>query len=65
MQMTPKTTQPFQRPGAMNVIETADFLRVSRASVYRLIKTGDLKSIKVAGRRLVRPEAAEELLANA
>lgn len=62
--MTPKTVA-FSRPGALSVPEAADYLRVSRASVYRLIKTGELKSIKIAGRRLVRPEEADKLLATA
>jgi excisionase family DNA binding protein len=35
---------------------------LSRATIYRLIASGQLKTVKVGGRRLVRPEAIEELL---
>jgi excisionase family DNA binding protein len=34
----------------------------SRATTYRLIGTGKLKSVKVLGRRIITPEAVDALL---
>ena len=38
---------------------------ISRSSLYELINNGDLKSIKVAGRRLIRAEDLQAMLENA
>jgi excisionase family DNA binding protein len=47
---------------ALSIAETAQVTGLSRASIYRLITAGKLKTVKVLGRRIVRPEAIEELL---
>jgi hypothetical protein len=42
-----------------------DFCRdfgLSRSSVYKLMQSGQLATVKVAGRRLIPAEAAEALL---
>ena len=49
----------------MTVPEAATYLRISRASLYRLFREGDLRPRKIAGRTLVRREDADALLARA
>ena len=58
VEITPQT-------GAMTVPEAATYLRISRASLYRLFREGDLQPRKIAGRTLVRREDADALLARA
>jgi predicted site-specific integrase-resolvase len=38
---------------------------VSRATAYKLMKAGKLKSVRVAGRRIIPVDAAEALLEGA
>ena len=47
---------------AYTVDEFTKAVGLSRASVYELIKKGELKSVKVAGRRLIPREHAIRLL---
>ena len=47
---------------ALSVTEAARACGISRASVYRLVSDGKLKTIKIGARRLIRPEALEALL---
>jgi excisionase family DNA binding protein len=42
--------------------ETEKASNLSRATLYRALKDGRLKSIKIGARRLVRPEALEAFL---
>jgi len=35
------------------IAEVANWMRCSRASIYRLLNSGDLKSIKVGGSRVI------------
>lgn len=51
--------------GPMTVLEAAAYLRISRATLYRLFREGDLQPRKIAGRTLVRREDADALLARA
>lgn len=51
--------------GAMTVLEAAEYLRISRAGLYRLIQTGRLKSARLGGRRLIRRVDVDALLADA
>lgn len=60
--MTAEQGRPI---GAMTVPEAAAYLRISRASLYRLFRDGDLKPRKIAGRTLVRRVDADALLARA
>jgi excisionase family DNA binding protein len=57
------TAQPtFERPRAYRV---ADFCRaygLSRSTTYNLMAEGKLRTIKIAGRRLIPADAAEALL---
>lgn len=41
----------------LTINEVADLLRISRWSVYQLIWSGQLRSLKIGRRRLVRPSA--------
>jgi excisionase family DNA binding protein len=47
---------------ALSVVEAAQTCGLSRATLYRLIANGKLTTLKIGARRLVRPEAIEELL---
>ena len=44
-------------------VEVAGLLRVGRSKVFELIKTGQLGSIKIGGRRRILPSQVEEFLA--
>ena len=47
----------------LTVQEAADRLRVSRWSVYNLIRSNQLRTIKIGRRRLVTPAALAECIA--
>ncbi|MFB9983053.1 helix-turn-helix domain-containing protein [Mesorhizobium kowhaii] len=49
-------------PAVLTVSETAVFFRISRASVWRLLRAGDLKKTRIGGRTLVRRADAEAFL---
>ena len=49
MTNTPDTTPQLLRPA-----EVADYLRVSRSTVYRLIASGELGTVHVGARRAAR-----------
>jgi excisionase family DNA binding protein len=59
--MTSKTEQQLP-PLAYTVREAQQVLRLSKTSIYELIKSGELKTVKRAGRRLVPRASAEALL---
>lgn len=46
----------------LTVQEAADRLRVSRWSVYNLIRSNQLRTIKIGRRRLVTPRALTECI---
>ena len=41
----------------LTIMEVSDLLRVSKWSVYQLIWSGQLHTLKIGRRRLVRPSA--------
>jgi excisionase family DNA binding protein len=47
----------------LSVQEAADHLRISRAFLYKLLKSGRLKSNKLGGRTVITGAAIEALLA--
>lgn len=49
-------------PAALSVVQAAQYLGVSRASVYRLMNSGDLRTTKLGGRTLIRRVDADALL---
>ena len=54
-------TKP-ERPAALSIPAAASYLSISRASIYRLIKAGDLPRVKVGGRSLIRRSDVDALL---
>jgi excisionase family DNA binding protein len=40
--------------GALNVEEAADYLRVSRATIWRLLSTKELRRVRIGGRTVIR-----------
>jgi len=52
-------------PAALSVNAAARYLSISRANLYRLIKSGDIRPAKVGGRTLIRRVDADALLARA
>jgi excisionase family DNA binding protein len=48
---------------AYRINEAAAAYRLSRSTIYKLIAAGDLRSVKVGGRRLIPVEAIEALFA--
>lgn len=48
---------------AFTVLEAADYLRISRTTIYRLFNDGSLPRARVGGRTLVRRADCDALLA--
>ena len=48
----------------LTINETAIYFRISRASVWRLLRSGRLKKTRIGGRTLVRRVDADAFLAN-
>lgn len=59
------TTRPRELPAdhLLTLQEAADWLRVSRWSVYSLIHANQLRTIKIGRRRLVSLDALKECVA--
>jgi excisionase family DNA binding protein len=47
----------------LSVDEVAELLRISESGVYRLIRKGELVSLKVGGRTLFEPVTIREFIA--
>lgn len=45
------------------VAEAGDFLRVSRPKIYKMMKSGELKFIKLGARTLIRQVDLDNLIA--
>jgi len=52
-----------QERGAFSVEEGADYLGVSRATVYRMLRDGELARVRIKGRTVVRRLDLDALLA--
>jgi excisionase family DNA binding protein len=50
---SPKNFRPEPEPLALRINDAARVVGISRSSIYNLIREGRLRSIKVAGVRLV------------
>lgn len=59
-----KYAAPLERV-AYSVVEAATQLRVSRATAYRLVQSGELRSVRLRGRVVIPVEAVTELLGKA
>jgi predicted DNA-binding transcriptional regulator AlpA len=62
-QSSNETNGPPRR--ALRMRDFCEGYGVSRATAYKLMKAGKLKTVRVAGRRLVPVDAAEALLQGA
>lgn len=60
----PRRTNPIppEQRDAVDVETTANLLGVSRRTIYKLISTGEIQSVKVRGRRLIPRRAREDLI---
>lgn len=56
------TQTPLDRPRAYGVKDFCKTYGVSRSTAYNLFSDGKLRSVKIAGRRLIPADAAEALL---
>ena len=64
MKKNPETQErPKQEPRAYSIGETAELCGVSRATLYRLLAQGKIRSIKIGTRRLIRDDQINALLA--
>ena len=54
--------RPFTEARLLTVNEVADLLRVSRMTVYRLIKEGDLAALRVGRSYRLREDDVDEYL---
>lgn len=55
------TIRPHEKR-ALTIKEWCAAYGPSRSSVYKMMNAGKLRTVKIAGRRLIPIEAAEELL---
>lgn len=51
--------------GALNVEEAADYLRVSRATIWRLLSAKELRRVRIGGRTVIRRVDLESFLEQA
>ncbi|NOR03638.1 helix-turn-helix domain-containing protein [Mycolicibacterium fortuitum] len=57
-------TAPEQQQLLLTISETAELLRVNKATIYRLFDRGELRWVKVGGRRLVRRTEIDRFIAD-
>ena len=57
------TVEQSIAPAAFRINEAARYIGISRANLYRVIRSGRLKIAKVGGRTLIRRVDADRLLA--
>lgn len=53
------------KPAALTVSGAVTYSQLSRSRLYELIRTGELPSFTVGGRRMIRPAAVDAFLAKA
>jgi excisionase family DNA binding protein len=54
---------PKPSPSSMlTVTEACEYLRISKYSLYQLIQSGKLPSVKIGSRRLIRMRSIQEFL---
>ena len=63
--MNAAPNQPHAEPLALRINDAARVAGIGRTSLYELINEGKLKTIKVAGRRLIPMSALRELIETA
>jgi excisionase family DNA binding protein len=55
-----KTDRPDRR--GYSISETQHITNLSKPTIYRLLGSGKLKSVKILGRRIIPAEAVDELM---
>ncbi|WP_366525207.1 helix-turn-helix domain-containing protein [Ferrimicrobium sp.] len=60
--MSENEYQPFDQ--LLTVSETAQALRLSRATLYGILSRGDLRSVYIGSRRLIRSSDLAAFIAN-
>ena len=50
-------------PTFYDVAEVAEMLKMSRMTVYRAVRSGELRSVRIRGRILIPAKVIEELVA--
>jgi excisionase family DNA binding protein len=60
--MQTKATNSSTGRRAYQVKEAVDTYRISKSTIYKLMATGTLRTVKVGGRRLIPVDALEALL---
>lgn len=63
--MTKANTLPLRDKDVLSVEEAAQFLTISKTTLYTLLNSGALKSARLGGRRLIRRVDVDALLTNA
>lgn len=58
---TPRFTERPKR--ALSVREVAETTPFGKTTIYKLINSGELRSVRIHGRRVVLSESLDELLA--
>ena len=56
--------RPFAGDGLLTVSEVADLMRVSNMTVYRLIKSGQLKALRVGKNYRIRESEVDRYLSD-
>lgn len=46
----------------LTVRETYEYLRISKGTLYRMISSNEIKSVKMRGRRLIKRETLENFV---
>ena len=57
-------TNPFISPALLTVPEAMSALRLSRATIYDLIRSGELSSVKVGRSRRIPTQAVQTFVAH-
>lgn len=58
--MPPANIEPI----ALTITDAVAYSRLSRSRLYTLIQSGDLPSLQVGGRRMIRRDALDNFFAN-
>ena len=58
------TKRPFTEARLLTVTEVADLLRVSRMTVYRMIKEGDMAAVRVGRSYRLREDDVDTYLSD-
>jgi excisionase family DNA binding protein len=63
--MAPRETVHPDQKRAFHVNEASGVYGWSRSTIYKMIKAGKLRTVKIGGRRLIPRDALESLIAEA